>query len=646
MVGGMSAVQSVKTVTPWMDRAWTLQEAILNRNYTYVTLLDMADADFSSVVPPLPKIVVLDGIVKGEAVRARHSLRGALSLNKSVRTAAIWRSIMMRQSGQPVDIIYSVMGCFGLQIDPYRKNHDPEYLFNDLARKVAATKGLGPAWLNIEGVAGSKIPRHPASRIVPAFPQTAPNKASIYTMSDGTKKNPATFVTKFADYVARFHANFITHSHPHVISAYMLPLTWERSLASGKANVKLWTMRGTIYYQGKLDSTNWQKVQAIYIGKVGDMGTGPPAPHDGYHYFLFLKWKRGQWHFYGDGSFRPRGMKWRSPHGRMNKWLFTVGQGAQNRIKRWQAPSGGVWLDQRSTNFRYHSYGIVPLQDFLVSNPSPKQIAWLGFKYNKPTSPRWRRCDVSFDTSKLSQAQLDNLLMSPVPLHLTSCHTNTPPNFVDDYTPWKLTIMGALQMLYSFGGWKKSICAQLAKAGVEGVMIPHDDKNPLDVTSASYYVSLRFGRQVIYVQTKPHHKTPRQYTQIYVLPYGGWGGPPLNAPYITQQPQQPQQTMTEEEYKNALLKQLGYPNWMVGGNPVVPQLTGSGTISDEAYNAIVRPMGFPGVTRGAPVPQPVAAPGPISWEEYRRGLQQMGSGSGTGGFLYAQLPGGWCCPCP
>ncbi|EMR67111.1 hypothetical protein UCREL1_5884 [Eutypa lata UCREL1] len=482
-----------------MDRAWTLQEAILNRNHTYVyvewapppspkdskgktykftpvgkapgkylidirILLDMVDANF---VPPLPKIVILDGVVTGEGPRARHSLRGALSSKKSVRTAAIWRSMMMRRSSQPVDIIYSAMGCFGLQIDPYRKNHDPEYLFNDLARKAAATKGLGPAWLNIEGVAGSEIARNPASRIVPAFPQTSPDKPPIWTAAGGTKKGAATFITKLADYVSRFDAIFITHSHPHVISAYMLPLTWGRVIASGKANAKLWTMSGTIYYSSKLDRKSWKNVHAIYIGE-----------------------------------------------------------------------------------------------------------------YNKPTSPRWTRCDVNVDTSKLGQPKFSAVLKYPVPLYLTSCHTNMPPQFVDSYTQWKLTEIGALQMLYSFGGWKKSICAQLAKAGVEGVMIPENKKTPSSITSAPYYVSLRFGRQVIYVQTKPHPKTPRQYTQIYVLPYGGWGGPPLNAPYIIVQ--QPQQTMTEEEYRNALLRQLGYPNWVVGGNPVVPQLTGSGTISDEA----------------------------------------------------------------
>ena len=412
MVGGMSAVQGVANRTMWMDRAWTLQEAILNRNHTYVyvewapppspkdskgktykftpvgkapgkylidirILLDMVDANF---VPPLPKIVILDGVVTGEGPRARHSLRGALSSKKSVRTAAIWRSMMMRRSSQPVDIIYSAMGCFGLQIDPYRKNHDPEYLFNDLARKAAATKGLGPAWLNIEGVAGSEIARNPASRIVPAFPQTSPDKPPIWTAAGGTKKGAATFITKLADYVSRFDAIFITHSHPHVISAYMLPLTWGRVIASGKANAKLWTMSGTIYYSSKLDRKSWKNVHAIYIGEVGDMGTGPKAPHKGYYYFLFLKWRGGQWDFYGDGSFRPQGGKWRAPKGRMNRWLFTIGQGAQDRIRRWQAPSAGFWLDQRTTNFRHHSYGIVPLKDFLINNSPQRQIAWFGIK--------------------------------------------------------------------------------------------------------------------------------------------------------------------------------------------------------------------------------------------------------------------------
>lgn len=76
----------------------------------------------------------------------------------------------MRTSTHPVDVAYSIMGIFNLQIDPYRKNREPEFLFNDLARKAAARWNVGPVWLTIGGLIGSNIPRSDDSQIVFNFP--------------------------------------------------------------------------------------------------------------------------------------------------------------------------------------------------------------------------------------------------------------------------------------------------------------------------------------------------------------------------------------------------------------------------------------------------------------------------------------------
>ena len=85
-------------------------------------------------------------------------------------------------------------------------------------------------------------------------------------------------------------------------------------------------------------------------------------------------------------------------------------------------------------------------------------------------------------------------------------------------------------MMYSYGGWKTSICAALSKAGVEGLLIPAPASSS-DLSRGSYDVSVQFGNQVIYLQTRPQETTSWDFTQIYVIPYG-FGGATLNAAYL------------------------------------------------------------------------------------------------------------------
>ena len=47
-----------------------------------------------------------------------------------------------------------------------------------------------------------------------------------------------------------------------------------------------------------------------------------------------------------------------------------------------------------------------------------------------------------------------------------------------------------------------------------------------------YYVLVWFGKQVIYLQTKPQKKIPWTFTQIYIIPYRGLSGPTVNTNYL------------------------------------------------------------------------------------------------------------------
>jgi hypothetical protein len=86
--------------------------------------------------------------------------------------------MLLRTSEHPINVVYSVMGLFDLQIDPYRKTRQADYLFKDLARKAAASTIFSyigsPCWLTLGRITGQNsalyIPRDSASQFIPQFP--------------------------------------------------------------------------------------------------------------------------------------------------------------------------------------------------------------------------------------------------------------------------------------------------------------------------------------------------------------------------------------------------------------------------------------------------------------------------------------------
>ncbi|KFZ22828.1 hypothetical protein V502_02693 [Pseudogymnoascus sp. VKM F-4520 (FW-2644)] len=55
--------------------------------------------------------------------------------SKKVKIIGIWRSMFLRTSTHPVNVIYSIAGALDLPIDPYRKNRSPAYLWNEICRR-------------------------------------------------------------------------------------------------------------------------------------------------------------------------------------------------------------------------------------------------------------------------------------------------------------------------------------------------------------------------------------------------------------------------------------------------------------------------------------------------------------------------------
>ncbi|KAL2678980.1 hypothetical protein Neosp_009734 [[Neocosmospora] mangrovei] len=382
MIGGVPSVQSTKTPTAWMDRAWTLQEAILNRKQwvfikwstnpahqkildpnfmkgpnpqkaywsfkqipwpgpglntgegLYVVklrhLLDLADAQPLPGIPTLPPVAVLDGLTYRAGDAPRHALRTCLSYDRHVRYTGVWRSMFMRTSSKPVDVVYSIMGIFGISIDPYRKNRSPSFLFNDLARKTAAKARIGPAWMMLSGVGGKANVK---SNNEP--PKMAFGKRWEWV---GYHVDDERF------YVPRYDIKFLTHSHPHIINSRMMELKSHSRKSSITlrrygvkvsksriASIRLGSAKGQCTYLGKIpDNPPPRTVFALYIGKIQDMSKRsgmlgqngfvefskrPRVNFGGQHYLLFIKWdkRHKKWVYIADGAWKPNDTYWSPP---------------------------------------------------------------------------------------------------------------------------------------------------------------------------------------------------------------------------------------------------------------------------------------------------------------------------------------------
>ncbi|KAF7932048.1 uncharacterized protein EAE97_009069 [Botrytis byssoidea] len=644
MVGGAGCVQHTDQVSPWMERAWTLQEAILNRKtfvcvlwpnlkrkVTYMSkgspvvwtfqqviaaklapkissgdvcclislkdLLDMADVDSSLLKPSgCPEISVLDGMTLKAGNAPRLALRTAfLNSPLAIKYTGVWRSMFMRTSTKSIDVVYSIMGIFNLVIDPFKKNHDPSFMFNDLARKTGATPSIGAwGWLTIGGVTGGDIPFDGTSGIIPRFPHDEAKVAATTNqapeMNFGGRwewvghhvDHSPFYITSPGSYSTSHNINFMTHSQPHIINATMIPVNHKPIvkgsrlvMTGGRKGVrrtvsmlKLMNSWGRCVHSGDL-AGSWSQpgsIQAVFVGKVGDMSTAvevakPRYGYAGWMYFLFFKYSRSEkkWQIVANGAWNPP-KGWKLPVS--SRSIFNVGHHAQERLKKWSADDN-LWVDQRYQLFR-HSYGVEPLRGWLSDHPKERKIKWFGSKGSIPPMASdlvWRNFEFNYDLlknfvplmnkvnendddsdeedhqdeayiEKEENAPLDDLLKQGHIHHLRvlSCivDENRTPRTSTTPTPYKILQQGSMPMTYSYGDWPKAVHIKLIKCNVEGLMIPNPWSNSEPVLK--YQVRIVFGYRVMYVQMRHKGKSDPRFYNMYCVPYRapGQSGPVRN----------------------------------------------------------------------------------------------------------------------
>jgi hypothetical protein len=277
MVGGVGGVQSINQPSSWIDRAWTLQEASLCDN-TFALVEWPTEYPETVFAPPifrdkateiditkfqvpfervsrepsiarvhLKKLICLEligvdfvpndfsvkcfesSLATAEADNLRLNA-GRLALlqvleekNTPMRQCGAWRSMMLRISERPQDMVYSMMHLLDvdLSVDYSRSLED---LYAEVIEKVAI-KGL-PAWLGVGGSNGDAIPRHLSIRHQPRlanlaglYPQLPTYNGRLLPRFEVQQRflPVAQFVSRLADYISHFDIQFhLAHPWPHI----------------------------------------------------------------------------------------------------------------------------------------------------------------------------------------------------------------------------------------------------------------------------------------------------------------------------------------------------------------------------------------------------------------------------------------------
>ncbi|GBE83818.1 hypothetical protein SCP_0508750 [Sparassis crispa] len=215
--GGMRHLVSLEADTAWIQRGWTLQEVVapkqslvlfswkhgsgqFKRSKTHVHELVSRRSAYAKLTQVL-QLHTSDTVFTGrdggdqhldltirmfgnttEAIKSHvWALLGAMLLsNLDAQKHAIWRSALMRTSSRPVDMVFSIMGLFGVTLDPKKFAKDD---------RVGATIALAQAILKKGGTASwlASSFHLPPSRQLSSFPifptTTVSGKAYIPTRS-------------------------------------------------------------------------------------------------------------------------------------------------------------------------------------------------------------------------------------------------------------------------------------------------------------------------------------------------------------------------------------------------------------------------------------------------------------------------------
>ncbi|KAK7060614.1 hypothetical protein VNI00_001380 [Paramarasmius palmivorus] len=219
--GGLTRLASLDDTTHWVSRAWTLQEILaapfilnqdvdtcvlfMNDSHTHEVVKSVSKQEWGDtpyltdgIIACAPLLPLLDTLIPlrrpifGFRDEQLDALVGALNKTMDSSKALIWRSAFSRTSSRPVDMIFSIMQCFGVTLNPGDFEKNDRVGATIALVQAILSKPIGRAyWIP----ALYFLPPAPELSIFPRFPQTTVDGAAVIRLQDGSIKDVIDLLT-------------------------------------------------------------------------------------------------------------------------------------------------------------------------------------------------------------------------------------------------------------------------------------------------------------------------------------------------------------------------------------------------------------------------------------------------------------------
>lgn len=361
MPGGVASAQGADHSAPWITRAWTLQEATLSPSNVHVLIkeprrdttnydwkitttgptyqIDQVDDDLAlsklqNLLSCRARGLELTKINKSTKEKTRvpflvrcfgsdesliTALEGVLSgRTDEMKRSAAWRSIYLRTSTKPQDMVFSVMHLLGVTITvDYKRTR--EDLILELARK---TKAL-PSWLDI----GEDIPFDAKFGLVPALPIFHPNNTPSYDVD--RELVPANTYTESGTFINAYDIKIQTSPtstfEGDLICAKIFPIKFQN--ASGAS---ITSDSGENFVFGDIDQTRVTGSHVVVLGEAQYYGLGHLglAAFSGPQVIFMGRSEKGIWERHGKRASIPKKFVENA-----KRWHLTIGGKPGSEIK-------------------------------------------------------------------------------------------------------------------------------------------------------------------------------------------------------------------------------------------------------------------------------------------------------------------------
>lgn len=227
--GGLQRLAAHDEGTNWIERAWTLQEAMPEETWVVFAwtrgsgeVTGLAGGQVVEVDLGMSGMMKLGGMLqvacvpgsarfKGEEVKfgvfgeQRDAILALMAVKEAggregMREMAVWRSALMRTCSVPCDMVFSVMGIFGVELEVERYGAgDREKAAADLVFEIVKRGGRA-SWLG----AAPGCPVQSGLCLLPEFPVV--DGREVWYCVDGTRKRPWEVMGRGLDWYVELEA--------------------------------------------------------------------------------------------------------------------------------------------------------------------------------------------------------------------------------------------------------------------------------------------------------------------------------------------------------------------------------------------------------------------------------------------------------